>query len=115
MEYDLYNELLQKAKDLDNSVKSLRKTGQDYARAYTNYRVELAKELIKLKSQGYAISLAGDIARGKPEIAQLKFEEISNEAIYRANLEAINSLKLQIKLLDNQITREYNTGNISEF
>ena len=97
---DLLELINKKCSELDVAVKSLRKTGQDYAEAYTNYRMELAKE-------GYAITLAGDIARGKREIAMLKFKEISTEAIYKANLESINAIKLQIKLLDAQINREW--------
>ena len=104
---DLYNELQEKCRLLDNSIKMLRKTGSEYAKAYTDYRVALAKELLILKNEGYAITLAGDIARGKPEIAHLKFEEISKEAIYKANMESINVLKLQIKVLENQLEREY--------
>ena len=104
---DLTNELLEKTKYLDNAIKMLRKTGSDYAKAYTDYRVALAKELMILKSEGYAITLAGDIARGKPEIAHLKFEEISKEAIYKANLESINAFKLEIKIIQNQIDKEW--------
>ena len=104
---DLRNELLEKTKYLDNAIKMLRKTGSDYAKAYTDYRVALAKELLILKNEGYAITLAGDIARGKPEIAKLKFEEISKEAIYKANLESINALKLEIKIIQEQINKEW--------
>ena len=104
---DIYNELQQKCKLLDNSVRMLRKTGSEYAKAYTDYRVALAKELLILKNDGYAITLAGDIARGKPEIAHLKFEEISKEAIYKANMESINALKLEIKIIQEQINKEY--------
>lgn len=108
---DLVNELNEKCRLLDNSIRMLRKTGSDYAKAYTDYRIALAKELLILKDEGYAITLAGDIARGKPEIAHLKFEEISKEAIYKANMESINVLKLQIKILENQIEREFG-GNV---
>lgn len=111
MEYDLYNMLMQKSKELDISIKALRKTGEDYAKAFTDYRMELAKELLILKSEGYAITLAGDIARGKQEIARLKYQEIAKEAIYKANLESINAIKLQIKLLQNQIDKEWGAGN----
>ena len=107
---DLINELDARQKQLDVAVKTLRKSGEEYASAYRDYRVALAKELLKLKDDGFAITLAGDIARGKPEIARLKFEEISKEAIYKANQESILALKLQIKLLDNQIAREYGNG-----
>lgn len=104
---DLLQELQYKTKMLDTSIKQLRKTGSEYAKAYTDYRVALATELIKLKNEGYAITLAGDIARGKPEIAKLKFEEISKEAIYKANLESINAIKLEIKIIQEQISREW--------
>lgn len=104
---DIVNEINQKTILLDNSIKMLRKTGSDYAKAYTDYRVALAKELLILKNEGYAITLAGDIARGKPEIAHLKFEEISKEAIYKANIESINVLKLEIKILQEQYNKEY--------
>lgn len=107
MGYDLYDELMKKSRELDVSVKALRNTGADYAEAYTNYRMELAKELMQLKAEGYAITLAGDIARGKPEIAKLKFKEITTEAIYKANLESINALKLQIKIIQEQINKEW--------
>ena len=106
---DLTNEVNNLIKKLDISVKSLRNTGSDYAKAYTEYRVALAKELMLLKEEGYAITLAGDIARGKPEIARLKFKEISSEAIYKANQEAINSTKLQIKIIQEQINKEYSS------
>ena len=105
---DLCNELNEKCRLLDNSIKMLRATGKDYAKAYTDYRMALAKELLILKDEGYAITLAGDIARGKPEIARLKFEEISKEAIYKANLESINVLKLEIKIIQEQINKEWN-------
>ena len=104
---DLVNELNDKCKLLDNSIKMLRSTGKDYAKAYTDYRMALSKELLILKDEGYAITLAGDIARGKPEIAHLKFQEISKEAIYKANLESINVLKLEIKIIQEQINKDW--------
>ena len=104
---DILNEMNNKTKLLDLQVANLGKTGRDYAKAYTEYRVALAKELVKLKDEGYAITLAGDIARGKPEIARLKFQEIAAEALYKANLESINCLKLEIKILQSQIDKEW--------
>lgn len=107
---DLMNELNYKLKLLDNSIKSVRNTGTEYARAYKEYRIALAKRLLELKKEGYAITLAGDIARGDPEIAQLKFKELSTEAIYKANLESINALKLEIKIIQGQIDKEWGSS-----
>lgn len=108
---DLEVEKQQKLKELDIAIKSLRKTGRDYAKAYTDYRIAVAKELVKLKDEGYAITLASDIARGKPEIAHLKFEEICKEAIYKANQESVNAIKLALKIIQEQINKEWSNIN----
>ena len=104
---DLQYEINNKLQELDTSVRALRNTGSNYARSYTEYRMALAKELLKLKDEGVAVTIAYDIARGNPAIARLKFAEIRDEAIYKANLESINATKLQIKILDEQIKREW--------
>lgn len=95
---------------LNNSVDMLSRTGTEYAKSYRDYRIELAKELVKLREDGLPVTLATDIARGKPEVAHLKYQEIANEAIYKANQESINSIKLQIKILENAIEREWNNA-----
>lgn len=103
---DLYTTLEELKNDLNTSIKSLRTTSTEYAEAYRNYRVLLAKELVRLKDSGMAITLASDVARGNEEIANAKMVEIKKEAIYKANMESINAIKLQIKIVENQITRE---------
>ncbi len=109
---DLMNTLEDKIEYLEKSIKTLRKTGEEYAKAYTDYRIALAEELLKLKNEGMAVTIAYDIARGKREIAKLKYDEICKEAIYKANQEAINSIKLQMRIIENQIGREYNQKDI---
>ena len=104
---DLVNELNNLSNKLSLSIKSLIQTGKDYAKAYTDYRIALAKELVRLKDDGMAVTIAYDVARGKPEIAKLKFNEIANEAVYKANLESINAVKLKIKIIQNQIDKEW--------
>ena len=103
---DLYTNLNNLLEQLQTSVKSLRTTATEYAEAYKNYRVLLAKELVRLKDSGMAITLASDVARGNEEIANAKMVEIKKEAIYKANMVSINAIKLQIKIVENQITRE---------
>jgi hypothetical protein len=104
---DLLNELEYKRKQLEYSVVELKNTGKKYASAYTEYRKELAKELLRLKSDGMPVTIAYDIARGNELVAKLKFDEISSEALYKANLESINVLKLEIKIIQEQINKEF--------
>ena len=103
---DLYTTLEELKNDLNTSIKSLRTTSTEYAEAYKNYRVLLAKKLLQLRNDGMPITLASDIARGDEDIASAKMVEIKKEAIYKANQESINAIKLQIKVIENQITRE---------
>ena len=108
---DIQMEIQKKLKQLDVSVKELRNTGSRYAESYTNYRIAVAKELVMLRDDGVPVTIAFDVARGKPEIAKLKFNEIRDEAIYLANKESIMAIKLEIKILENQLQREYSIGS----
>lgn len=104
---DLLNYLNELQENLNVSVKQLRKSGEEYANAYKEYRIALAKQLVVLKDRNIPATLCGDLARGDSEVANKKYEEIRTEAIYRANLESINSLKIQIKVVENQLEREW--------
>lgn len=108
---ELFEELEQLKSDLNKSVRTLRISGGEYAKAECDYRIVLAKKELELKSQGYSATLTYDLARGDERVANLKQNEINKEVIYRANLEAINSIKLQMKLIENQIAREYANVN----
>ena len=95
------NELLTKA------LEQFKARGIEYAKSYANYRKLVAQELLRLKSDGMPVTIAYDIARGKEEVANAKQEEIINEALYKSCQEAINTYKLQIKILQEQINKEY--------
>lgn len=96
-----YKELLNKA------ITELKTRGRNYAEAYKNYRILVAQELLRLRAEGMPVTIAYDIARGKQEIAEAKENEIVTESLYESCKEAINSYKLQIKILENQLDREW--------
>ena len=107
MEYDLFNILQQKSKDLDTAVRQLRTSAKNYAQAYYDYRIAVAEETIKEREKGTAVTLISDKVRGMPRVAKLKFNETFQEGIYKANQESIQAIKLQIRLLDAQLEREW--------
>lgn len=106
---DLYEELEQLRKQLDRSVKELRNTGAAYAECERNYKVALRTEVLKMRDDGQAIGVITLTCYGIPSIAELRFKRDCAETIYKANQEAINSIKLQIRIVENQIQREYTT------
>lgn len=104
---DLYNELETKIQELELSIRSLRKTGQNYAEAERDYKILLRQEVLKLRDEGQAIGVITLTCYGIPSVAEARFRRDTAEAIYKANQEAINSIKLQLRLLESQIQREY--------
>lgn len=95
---------------LTSALKEFKKRGQDYAKAYSNYRKLVAQELLRLKAEGMPVTIAYDIARGKEEVAQAKEQEIITECLYKSCQEAIQTYKLQIKILQEQINKELTEG-----
>lgn len=104
---DILIEIENLRKELNESIQEYIKKGIDYATAYRDYRVELAKELLYQKELKTPATTAYDIARGKENVANAKFKEISTEAYYKAELEKINSIKLQLRMLETQYKIEF--------
>lgn len=108
---DLYNELQIKIKELNTSIKQLRHSGTDYAEAERSYKVCLRQEALKLRSEkDMPVTLIQQVVYGVPEVAEKRFLRDVAEAVYKANQEAINSIKLQIRVIESQLSREY--GNV---
>jgi len=105
---DLFTELEKKINELNTSLKKLRETGTDFAEAERDYKITLRQEALKLRNDDkLAVTLIQQIVYGVPEVANKRFQRDVKEAIYKANQEAINVLKLQIRILENQLQREY--------
>lgn len=110
---DLQNELQYKIEQLKLSVKDLRTNGTKYAEAERKYKIKLREECMRLRDEGMAIGMIDKVCYGIQSVADLRYERDVAETIYKANQEAINSTKLQLRLIENQISREYGI-NLSE-
>ena len=104
---ELYIELQQKTRELETSIKLLRKNGTAYAEAERNYKLLLRMECLKLRDDGMAVGMIDKTCYGIPTVAEARFKRDVAEATYKANQEAINSIKLQLRLIENQIQREW--------
>lgn len=107
---DLYNDLQAKLDQLSVSLKKLRQTGSEYAKAEKEYKILLRQEVLKLRNEGEAIGVIQLTCYGIPSVAEARFKRDVAEAIYKANQEAINTLKLEIRLIESQLQREYTTN-----
>lgn len=107
---DLYNELNYKIQQLSLSLKRLSENGSKYAEAERDYKILLRQEVLKLRNEGEAIGVIQLTCYGIPSVAEARFKRDCCEAIYKANQEAINTLKLEIRLIESQLQREYTTN-----
>lgn len=104
---DLFCELKERVAGLDTALNSIEERGRDYAKSEYAYRVALAKQILIERDKRIPVTIIYDICRGDPVIADLKFKRDVAEAVYKAAIEACNVQKLQIKVLENQINREW--------
>ena len=93
MEYELIQELQAKTRQLEASIKLLR------------------QECLKLRDEGMAIGMIDKTCYGIPTVAEARFKRDVAETVYKANQEAINSIKLQLRLIEGQIQREWGQSN----
>lgn len=104
---DLVNEIKDRSRLLDVAVFECKKRGMKYAETERDYRVALAKKYIAERDRGTPVTIISDVCRGSAEIAGLRFERDCAEVFYKSAQEAVNSMKLQLRLLDNQLEREW--------
>ena len=104
---DLITELETKQKQLDKGILDLRGNGTAYAEAERTYKILLRTECLKLRDEGMAIGMIDKVCYGIPSVAEARYKRDVCKTIYEANQEAINSLKLQIRIINEQISREW--------
>ena len=111
MEYELIQELQAKTRQLEASIRLLRQNGTAYAQAERDYKILLRQECLKLRDEGMAIGMINMTAYGIPSVAEARFKRDVAESVYKANQEAINSIKLQLRLIEGQIQRDWGQAN----
>ena len=109
--FELIQELHAKTRQLEASIKLLRQNGTAYAQAERDYKILLRQECLKLRDEGMAIGMINMTAYGIPSVAEARFKRDVAESVYKANQEAINSIKLQLRLIEGQIQRDWGQAN----
>lgn len=111
---DLYNDLQSLMKKLNQAISLLAKYGREFAETEKDYKIVLRQEALKLRAEkGMPVTLIQQVVYGIPEVADKRFKRDIAEAMYQTAQENINSIKLQIRITENQLQREYgNAGKI---
>ena len=105
---ELIQELDSKSAELTASIRTLRQHGTTLAQAEHDYKVAVSQEVMRMRDAGTAVTLINLIIYGQIEIARLRLKRDIAQVMYDTNQEHINVIKLQIRIIENQIQREYN-------
>lgn len=106
---DLFLDIQAKIDLLDKALTSFGKRGKALAEADKEYRIELSKMLLVKRDEGIPVSVLTKICEGLPEIAELRFQRDVADVQYSSAKEMINALKVQIKVLEEAIEREWHS------
>lgn len=104
---DLVNRMADLTRLLDSAVSAYRRRGTEYAQAEHDYKIAMAEKVLHLRADGNPVTIIPDLARGDREVARLRLDRDLKEVSYKAAGEAIQSYKLQMRILESQIQREW--------
>ena len=109
---DLVNDLNNLIQKLNTSIKSLAQNGRALAEAERDYKITLRQEALKLRQEkDMPVTLINQVIYLFPQVSEKRFKRDIAEAMYNTNQEYINTTKLQIRILENQLSREYGNAN----
>ena len=93
---------------------SFKAAGVALAEAERAYRVAKAVKVLKLRDEGQPATIIGDLVNGDSNIAELRMERDICEVEFKAVQSNINTLKLELRLINDEINREWNSGGLGD-
>lgn len=102
-----YLKLQQLMAALDEELTNYRNAGYQLADNEAEYRMALNIKILAERTRGTPVTIINDLCRGDREIAYLRKLRDSSKVEYDACREKINTLKLGIRVMNDQIAREY--------
>lgn len=108
---DLVSDIQKLREKLNTSIIKLRDYGKELAEAERDYKVLLRQEALKLRSdENMPVTLINQIIYGIPVVADKRFKRDVAETMYNVAQENINSIKLQLRILEGQVNREWSVN-----
>lgn len=103
----MWEEIQERTKKLDQAIEHLAENGRDLAIKEKEYKIALNQKALQLRAEDMPVTLINQVIYGYKDIALLRLARDTAQVKYNANQEYLNVLKLEIRVLENQIAREY--------
>jgi hypothetical protein len=117
LEGSLIEEIIQLSADMDKSIEDQEEYGRKLAEAERDYQVVLRKKALEEKADGTPVTFISQFIRGDEEIAEKRMQRDIAEALYQAAKDRTVGIRLRIKIVDAQASREWSVagpGDISD-
>ena len=103
----MWEEIQERTKKLDQAIEHLAENGRDLAIKEKEYKMALNQKALQLRAEDMPVTLINQVIYGYEDIALLRLARDTAQVKYNANQEYLNILKLEIRILEGQIAREY--------
>ena len=104
---ELWLELQKKMAYLEKALEQARKRGEEYANAEKEYQIAKNEAVLLLRDQGTPATLIQLQVKGQKDVADKMLRRDIANVLYESAQEAINVYKLEIRVIQEQIEREY--------
>lgn len=108
---EMVNDLNALSDALTQAIHDMAKHGKKYAECEKAYKVRLMQETLKLRDAGMPVTLIDKVVMGI--CAEERCQRDINEVFYKTAQENVNAIKLRMRVLDNQIGREWGNNERS--
>lgn len=95
--------------ELVKETEVMRSSGCQYAHNKRDYRKAVRVETLRETMEGTKVTVISDLVRGIDYVANLADARDCSEAIYKSSQEKINVLKLRLRIIEDDINREWSS------
>ena len=107
---DLMEEMKRMKDELHRSMKMLRQNGNALAQAENKYQCTKAQTVAMMKADGCPMTEISLSIKGQTDVAEAMLKRDLAKVMYESNQEHINVVKLELRVIESQIEREWNNG-----
>jgi hypothetical protein len=107
MAIELINQMLDKTNQMTGVITELKKRGRKMAEAEADYRSAVAQKILTLRAENFPVTIMSDVVRGDREISKLRLVRDIAKTEYDVANEMLQVLKLQVRVLQAEVEREY--------
>ena len=104
----IYEELGESRDYMRRASSELKERGIALAKAEAEYQATKNRRALEMKAEGFAATMIQMILKGDDEVSLKLFERDCAQVMYDSAREALNCYKLDARLIEAQIEREWN-------